>query len=145
MNLVPRDSIFDIDKFFDNFFTPSQYARRGGTGENTFFAPAVDIHDNDSNYTIKVDLPGVKKEDVNVQLHDGVLTIEASHSEENEEKKDGKVVLKERRTGKFMRSFSLGPEVHDEDINAKFNDGVLEVTVPKASEKVPARKQINVD
>lgn len=143
MNLVTRDSVFDVDKFFDNFFTPASYARRGG--ESSFFSPAVDIHDNGNDYSIQVDLPGVKKEDVNVQVHDGVLTIEASHSESNEEKKDGKVVLKERRTGKFMRSFSLGSEIHEEDINAKFNDGVLSVTVPKLREKAPAKKQIAVD
>lgn len=143
MNLVTRDSVFDIDKFFDNFLTTGPYTRR--SAESSFFSPAVDIHDNGENYSIHVDLPGVKKEDVKVQLHDGVLTIEASHNEENEEKKDGKVVLKERRTGKFMRSFSLGADVHEADINAKFDDGVLNVTVPKAREKVPASKQIAVD
>ena len=140
---MTRDSIFDVDKFFDNFLTPNPYTRRGG--ETSFFSPAVDIHDNEKDYSIQVDLPGVKKEDVNVQLHDGTLTIEASHSEENEEKKDGKVVLKERRTGNFMRSFSLGSEVHEEDINAQFKDGVLNVTIPKLKEKAPARKQIAVD
>jgi len=143
MNLVTRDSVFDIDKFFDNFLAPGPYTRR--SADSSFFSPAVDIHDNDENYSIKVDLPGVKKEDVKVQLHDGVLSIEASHSDESEEKKDGKVVLKERRTGKFLRSFSLGADVHEEDINAKFDDGVLNVTVPKARERAPASKQIAVN
>ena len=141
MNLIPRDSIFDFEKLFDNFFAPNQFTPRS---ENNYFSPAVDIHDNNNSYSIKMDLPGIKKEDVHVQLHDGILSIEASHDDENEEKKDGKIIRKERRTGRFIRTFSLTGEVNDDDIDAKFNDGVLEVTIPKVAEKKSTRKQITV-
>lgn len=142
MNLVPRDSIFDFNRLFDDFFTPATATVRGNN--SGFFSPAVDVVERDDGYTLKLDLPGVKKEDVDVQLLDGTLTIEASRSDENTEEKDGTVIRRERRTGRFVRSFAVGREVTEKDITASFRDGVLEVTVPKVAERTPERNRIAI-
>jgi HSP20 family protein len=141
MNLIPRDSFLDMDKVFDSFFAPSRYAT---AGEKAFFSPQVDIVEKTDHYEIKADLPGVKKEDLKVNLENGVLSIEASHKEEKSEEKDGKVIRKERRTGCFMRSFSLGENVQDKDIKANFKDGVLTIEAPKFKPEAPKSRQISV-
>jgi len=142
MNLmIPRDTFLDMDKVFDNFFTPSRF---GTVEDKAFFSPHVDIVDKKDHYEIKADLPGVKKEDLKVNLESGVLTIEASHKEEKSEEKDGKVIRKERRTGRFLRSFSLGENVQDKDIKADFKDGVLTIMAPKSKPELPKARQISV-
>tara|TARA_R110001592_G_scaffold363371_1_gene685581 strand:+ start:199825 stop:200169 length:345 start_codon:yes stop_codon:yes gene_type:complete len=109
-----------------------------------FFSPRVDIKEKKGKYQITADLPGVDKDHLSVTLDNGVLTIEASTEEEKTEEDDGNVIRKERRSGKFMRSFNLGSGVKDSDINAKFKNGVLKLTVPKAEEQVVEPKQIEV-
>ncbi len=141
MNLVPRDNWLDMDKVFDSFFAPNRFVL---SDEKCFFAPHVDIVDKKDHYEIKADLPGVKKEDLKVNLENGVLTIEASHKEEKSEEKNGKVIRKERRTGRFLRSFTLGENVHDKDIKAEFKDGVLTIEAPKVKPEAPKSRQISV-
>lgn len=141
MNLIPRDNWLDMDKVFDSFFAPSRYVIES---DKAFFAPHVDIVDKNDHYEIKADLPGVKKEDLKVNLENGVLTIEASHKDEKTEEKDGKVIRKERRTGRFLRSFSLGENVQDKDIKANFKDGVLTIEAPKVKPEAPKSRQISV-
>lgn len=79
MNLITRDNWLDFDKVFDNFFAPSRFTAEMPEG---FFSPRVDIKDKGEYYEISAELPGVKKEDLNVHVEDGVLIIEASHEEE---------------------------------------------------------------
>jgi HSP20 family protein len=141
MNLIPRDTWLDMDKVFDNFFAPTRYLK---PDEKAFFTPHVDIVEKDDHFEIKADLPGVKKEDLKVHLENGVMTIEATHKEEKSEQKDGKVIRKERRTGAFMRSFTLGSNVHESDIKASFADGVLTIAAPKLKPEVPKTRQINI-
>jgi len=141
MNLIPRDNWLDMDKVFDSFFAPGRLVT---DAERAFFAPHVDIVEKDGHYEIKADLPGVKKEDVKVNLENGVLTIEANHQEEKSEEKDGKVIRKERRTGRFLRSFTLGENVQDKDIKANFTDGVLLIEAPKVKPAAPKSRQISV-
>jgi HSP20 family protein len=140
MTLIPRDSLFDLDNLFNHFFTPTVAKEL----DNEFFSPRVDIKEAKDKYEIIADLPGVAKDDLSVTLENGVLSIEASTSEETSEEKDGKVIRKERRSGKYMRSFNLGGDIHEEDISASFKDGVLSLTVPKAEESVPEPRQIEV-
>jgi HSP20 family protein len=145
MNLIPRDTWRDMDKVFDTFFSPGFPSSRFVVeNDKSFFSPQVDIVDKNDHYEIKADLPGVKKEDLKVNLENGILTIEASHKEEKTEEKDGKVIRKERRTGRFMRSFSLGENVQDKDIKADFKDGVLCITAPKLKLEAPKARQISV-
>ena len=140
MSLVPRDSLFDLDNLFNHFWSPVVSKEMSAD----FFSPRVDIKEKKKKYEITADLPGVDKDDLSVTLEDGVLTIEASTNEEKTEEEDGKVIRKERRSGKFMRSFNLGLDVKEADVSARFKDGVLTLTVPKAEASVSKPKKINV-
>ena len=140
MSLIPRDSLFDLDNLFNHFWSPVVSKEMSAD----FFSPRVDIKEKKKKYEITADLPGVDKDDLSVTLEDGVLTIEASTSEEKTEEEDGKVIRKERRSGKFMRSFNLGLDVKEADVSARFKDGVLTLTVPKAEASVSKPKKINV-
>ncbi len=141
MALIPRSSMFDIDKFFDDMYAP---LRQESGSMNSFFAPRVDIRENDDHYEITAELPGVKKEDVNITLDDGVLTLQAETKQEDKEEKEGKVIRQERRYGSYSRSFNLGGSVREEDISAEFDNGVLKVTAPKVTPATPERKRIEV-
>ena len=139
MSLVPRSSLFDIDRFFND-----QWPRVADPELGDFFAPRVDIKDAEDHYEITAELPGVKKEDIHIHVKDGVLTLEAETTQEDKEEKEGKIIRQERRYGKFMRSFNLGADIHEDDIKASFKDGVLTLAAPKAVEKVIERRRIEV-
>ena len=141
MTLIPRDDFFDLDKFFENFWSPS---RREDARVQGFFSPRVDVHEKDDRYEITAELPGVKKEDLNVTLENGVLTLEAETSQEDKEEQEGRIIRQERRYGKFLRSFNLGSNVHEEDVSATFKDGVLTLKAPKVPEQVPPRRRIDI-
>jgi len=104
-------------------------------GDESLFAtwePAVDIQETDKEFIVKADLPDVKKEDVKVELEDGVLSVEGERKQEKEEK--GKRFHKvERAYGKFVRRFVLPTEVDDTHVKAEFKDGVLNVQLPKTA------------
>jgi HSP20 family protein len=141
MTLIPRGSFFDVDKFFDDAWAPLQ---RGNSNVGSFFAPRVDIKENTDHYEISAELPGVKKEDVHLTLEEGILTLEAEMKQENKEEKEGKVIRQERRYGKYSRSFNLGGNVHEADISASFEDGVLKIKAPKVPETIPQQRRIEV-
>lgn len=138
MALVPRDSLSTFDSLFDNFFS----AHQGDSSE--FFAPSVDIEEQDDHFLVTADLPGVKKEDISITLENGVLTLEAKREEQSEEKKKGKVIRRERRSGSYMRSFSVGNNISEADIKAAFKDGVLKLELPKPKEAAPSSRRIEV-
>jgi HSP20 family protein len=95
------------------------------------WAPAVDIQETDAAYSVKADLPDVKKEDIKIELHNGVLSIEGERKKEKEEK--GKKFHRiERQYGQFVRRFVLPNEVDAAMVKAEFKDGVLNVQVPKS-------------
>ena len=100
------------------------------------------MHEKDGHYEISAELPGVKKEDIHVTINNGVLTLEAETSQDESEEKEGRVIRRERRYGKFLRNFNLGDGVEQSDISANFSDGVLTLTAPKLQEKVPAQRKI---
>lgn len=141
MNLLPRNSLFDFDNFFDRFWPGSHPSLEFA---NASFTPRVDIHETDSNLVISAELPGVNKEDIHVSMANGVLTIEAESKQEHKEEKDGKVIRQERRYGKFMRNFDLGRDVSEDAIAASFKDGVLTLTAPKTPAAATPKKRIDV-
>jgi HSP20 family protein len=141
MSLIPRGSFLDSDRFFDDFWAP---VKREGEAVAAFFAPRVDVKDNNDHFEITAELPGVEKEDIHLTLADGVLTLEAEAKQEDKEEKDGKIIRQERRYGKMMRSFNLGSEVHEEDISAEFKDGVLKLKAPKREEPAPTTRRISI-
>lgn len=104
------------------------------------FMPAVDIQETESEFVVKADLPDVKKEEIKVQVQDGVLAIEGERRQEKEEK--GKRFHKvEREYGRFVRRFAMPTEVDGAKVHAEFKDGVLNVVLPKA----PAAKPTQID
>lgn len=107
------------------------------------WAPAVDIQETDKEYVVKADLPEVKKEDVKVELADGVLTVEGERKMEKEEK-DKKFHKIEREYGKFVRRFALPSEIDSAKLSADFKDGVLNVHLPKSPETKPKAVTVNV-
>lgn len=93
----------------------------------------TDVKEKENSYEIAMNLPGMKKENVQAELKDGYLTVSASSDTSNEEKdEDGKYIRRERYTGSCSRSFYVGEQVTQEDIKARFEDGVLKIEVPKA-------------
>lgn len=130
MSLIPRNSLFDLDHFFDNSWLSLNHGGKGGT-----FAPRVDVKEQDNAYHISAELPGINKNNIQVSLHNGILRLEAETKQENVEEKDGKIIRQERRYGKFTRSFDLGPNVQESDISARFEDGVLTLVAPKAPQE----------
>ena len=103
----------------------------------------TDVHENEEDYEMDMDLPGFKKDQIKINLEDGYLTISAAKEHDSEKKKHGKVIRQERYSGAMQRSFYVGDGVKTEDVKAKFEDGVLTLTFPKKeARKVPEKKQI---
>lgn len=92
----------------------------------------TDVKENETGYELDIDLPGCKKENVKAELKDGYLKISAESRQDNEEKDDaGKYIRRERYYGTCSRSFYVGEAVTQEDIKARFEDGILKISVPK--------------
>lgn len=107
--------------------------------------PAVNIKDNAKHYTLELALPGFKKEDLNVHVQDNVMTISSEKKKESEEEKKG-YTRKEFSYSSFSRSFALPENVDSENVKAKFNDGVLVLTINKTKELPKSNvKKIKVD
>ena len=106
----------------------------------------TDVKETDNSYELEVDLPGFKKEDVKIELDKGYLTISATQSSDDGEKdKKGQYIRRERYTGECSRSFYIGENVEPKDVTAKFENGILQVSFPKAPEpKQPESKLISI-
>ena len=129
----------EINQMFERVF-----GRRGAGagGEGAFgratWAPAVDISERKDAYVVTAEVPGVKPEDLDVTLEDGLLTIQGERHAE-EETSDRQYHRVERRYGGFRRSITLPSQVKTDAIEASYSDGVLQVTVPKADEAKPKK------
>ena len=127
-------SLMDL---FDEF-------ERSVFGENGRRLPAfsTDIKDEGDHYLLEAELPGFQKEDIDLDVKDGVLTISASHQESNETKRDN-YLCRERRSGSFSRSFNLDG-IQEDGITASYNNGVLELNLPKRQEVLPQSRKIAI-
>lgn len=138
-----RQMTSELDRAFDDpsWFPFRWPALRATTRPDTIgWAPKVDVFEKDGRLVTKVDLPGVKKEDVTVEVTDGHLTLSGQRTRETEEKKDS-VYRTERESGTFYRVVPLPEGVKLEDVKATFADGVLEVSVPlPVQAAAPVRK-----
>ena len=116
-------------------------------GKNARNLMKTDVHETDTDYEMDVDLPGFKKDQINVNLEDGYLTISASKDHDQEKKdKHGKIIRQERFAGSMQRSFYVGEGVKTEDVKAKFEDGVLRLCVPKKELKaLPGNNTIAIE
>ena len=127
-----------LDDFFDYPFGRS----------STFDMMNTDIKDTDAGYEITMNMPGVKKEDVKAELKDGYLTIRATANTSKDEKgSDGRYIRRERYSGSCSRSFYVGEDIKQDDIKAKFENGILKISVPKkeAQPKVEEDKHIAIE
>ncbi|MBQ8994959.1 MAG: Hsp20/alpha crystallin family protein [Oscillospiraceae bacterium] len=107
----------------------------------------TDVHEQDDHYEVDIDLPGFKKDEIKLDLENGYLTVSAAKGLDKEEKDNkGKLIRQERYTGSMSRSFYVGDNVTEEDIKAKFEDGVLKLNVPKKeAPKLPEKKTILIE
>ena len=137
MMLVPRRNSFDIfDDFFDEGFFPKKERNLMKT----------DIREKKDKYVVDIDLPGFEKENISLSLDNGYLNISAKTEKEENNEDEEKFVRQERFYGECSRSFYVGEDITEEDINAKFNNGILKIEIPKKEkeEKLPESKQIEI-
>ena len=139
-------SIFGENLFDDwmDFSFPS--FDRAFYESNTRNMMKTDVKETDQGYELDIELPGYKKEDVRAQLKDGYLTVQAAKNMNNDEKNEqGEYIRRERYAGTMSRSFYVGDNVTEEDIHAKFEDGILKLSVPKKeAKKVEENKYITI-
>lgn len=135
--MIPRRNGNGLD-IFDEVFSDPFF----GEKENKIMK--TDVKEKDGNYILEVDIPGYDKEDIQIELRDGYLTVTATKNEEKEDKK-AKYLRRERFSGMCSRSYYVGDNVKEEDIKANFKNGILKIEFPKEAEKkIEERKYIPI-
>ena len=125
---------YDIDKMTRSFF-----------GDAPVRAFRTDIQDEGNSYTLEAELPGFRKEDIQIEIDGDQLTIQARHSAENDEKDDhGNYLRRERYYGAYSRSFDIS-QIDGEGIRAKYENGVLTLTMPKKTPEVPSARKLAIE
>ena len=139
MMLVPRRD-FDL---FDDFFNDPFF--KGGE-RHSHPLMKTDIKETEDGYIIDMDLPGFDKKDIQIDVENGYLNINAKSENSNDEEEKGKFIRRERYYGECSRSFYIGEDVHEDDIKATFKNGILSLDVPKVKEKEkkPEKKYIEI-
>jgi HSP20 family protein len=128
---VTRYDPFNIDNVFDDLFKGFMVRPLRMEGLPKEPEIKMDVYENDKAYTVKADIPGVKKEDIQVSIDGNTVSISAEVKKESEQKEGDKVIRAERYYGQVARSFSLGSDIDEANAQAKYTDGVLELTLPK--------------
>jgi len=129
----------EMNRMFDGFF-------RGTQDEDSAYSlwtPVVDIAEHDDDYIVKVELPGVNKDEVKITLESNILTIRGEKKQEKETKKEN-LHRVERSYGSFQRSFTLPTTVKSDKIDASYKDGILTIALPKAEEAKPKQIEVKV-
>ncbi len=145
----PMRDLVELEKEFSRMFNTLESrfgisrSKDSEEYENAVWMPLTDIYEDKDKYTLKLDLPGVKKEDVKISYVDGQLSISGERVQESEQK-DSKCHRIERVFGKYYRSFNLPDHIKSDSIVAEFKDGQLTITVPKAEEAKPKEIEIKV-
>ena len=139
MLLTKYSPLARIEELEKKLFDNSYYQNDEGTAELSNFIPRVNTREGENSFYIEVDLPGVKKEDISIDIQNNILTItgERNNKKEVNEKEYYK---RETSFGKFQRSFTLPKNVDSENIKASMSDGVLEITIPKLEKKEDIKK-----
>ena len=141
------ESLFD-DNWMDFPFEREFWGRKNPLyGKNAKNMMKTDIREHDAGYELDIDLPGFKKDEINVDLENGYLTISAAKGLDKDEKdQEGKYIRRERYAGAMQRSFYVGDVVTHEDIKAKFEDGILRLSIPKKDAKaIETKKTIAIE
>ena len=138
-----------FDEFFDDDFPmiPMRSIRNPLYGKNAKNLMKTDVRETDNTYELDIDLPGFKKDEVQLDLKDGYLTISAAKGfDKDQEDKKGKYIRQERYAGACSRSFFVGEEIEPRDVSAKFEDGILRVSLPKQVKKeLPRNSTIAIE
>ena len=138
-----------FDEFFDDDFPmiPMRSMRNPLYGKNAKNLMKTDVRETDNTYELDVDLPGFKKDEVQLDLKDGYLTISAAKGlDKDQEDKKGKYIRQERYAGACSRSFFVGEGIEPRDVSAKFEDGILRVSLPKQVKKeLPRNSTIAIE
>ena len=130
----------EMNRLFNTFFdTPTT---GNGSGVRRWI-PAMDLVEAEDHFVLKADLPGVAEDDVNIEVEENVLTVSGERKAEHEDKRDGYVRV-ERSYGSFRRSLTLPKGVDADAVSASFDNGVLEIRIPKPEERKPRRVAIQV-
>ena len=134
------DDMFDFDKEFNRM-------NRALYGKHSRNMMKTDVRETENSYELDIDLPGFKKDEITVQLDNGYLSISASKGlDKDEEKKDGKYIRRERYAGSMNRTFYVGSQLTQQDIQAKFEDGILKISVPKKDvQQIEQNKYIAIE
>lgn len=141
-------SIFGENLFNDdwmNFGFPE--VEKALYGKHASHEMKTDVRETDSGYEVDIDLPGFKKDEINIQLDNGYLSISAAKGlDKDEQDKEGKYIRKERYAGSMSRSFYVGNAITQDDIKAKYESGILRLSVPKkAAEEIESAKRIAIE
>lgn len=137
-----------MDQFMDGFDDGFFGRKNPLYGKHAKDLMKTDVKEEDGAYELAVDLPGFKKDEIQLDLNNGYLTITANKSlDKDETTKKGKLIRQERYAGSMSRSFYVGEDVTEDEVRAKFENGVLTLTVPKKEEtkKVPEKKTIMIE
>ena len=138
------ENLFDdwMDSFEEEFF-----GRKNPLyGKHAKNMMKTDVRETDGTYEVDIDLPGFKKEDISVSFENGYLTVSTNKTLDRDDKdKDGKYIRQERYAGSMSRSFFIGKNIPKEDIKAKYEDGVLRLSVPKKDIKVIENNTISIE
>jgi HSP20 family protein len=137
MAMYPARYADPVDRLFDSFFGAG--GQRHGAGASVLRAPETDVIETEREIRVVTEMPGLKRENIEVDVENNVLTVRGEKREERTEGEQGRFHLAERRYGTFSRSFVLPRDVDADSIQARFDDGVLTVTIPK-SEKARRRR-----
>jgi HSP20 family protein len=127
----------ELDRLFDSSFAPAFRT----PGSSNRWTPALDVYQDKDQFTVVAELPGLKKEDIELSLHDGVITISG---ERKQEKKGEEGYKNERFFGRFQRSVTLPSSVDGDKVRATYQDGILKVVLPKAEEAKPKQIEVSV-
>lgn len=139
-DLIPFEhrnaGLFNLfDHFDDDFFN---------TNENSFSPCRTDIRDAGDHYVLEAELPGFQKDEIKIDIDKDCMTLSAQHVAQNDEKKNGTYIRRERRVSSLSRSFDVST-IDTDSISAKYEDGVLTLVLPKKSAQKPQAKQISIE
>ncbi|SFQ25694.1 Molecular chaperone IbpA, HSP20 family [Lachnospiraceae bacterium XBB1006] len=141
------------EKLFDDFmdfdfpaFREFEDADRKLYGKHAAQLMKTDVKEHEKAYEVDIDLPGFKKDEIQLNLENGYLTVAAAKGlDKDQQDKKGRIIRKERYAGSMQRSFYIGNGVNTEDVKARFEDGVLKLMIPKNEEKIPEKNTIMIE
>jgi len=130
----------DMNRLFDSFFGRRDGAASGSYGSRRW-VPSMDLVETEDHLVLRADLPGLRRDDIEIEVKDGILTVAGERKAQHEEKREDYHRV-ERSFGRFSRSLELPKGVEADHIDASFEDGVLEVRMPKPAERKPTRIEV---